>query len=141
MTLAEAIEIVASRPAHGRYRDLCDPSHPAYNPDYIPVVMRLASEGPAATPSLARQAANLAGAVGRVAAAAAKGEAVTVPPAIQEARLAVCLACEFNTARETGGVRCAKCGCGRLKLSLSTERCPIGKWERWEGSRHDRDSD
>ena len=42
MTLAEALDIVVARTGHRRYRELCDPAHPDYNPDYIPVVIRLA---------------------------------------------------------------------------------------------------
>lgn len=134
MTLAEAIEIVTARPGHRRYRDLCDPVHPSYNPDYVPVVMRLAAEDPAASPSLVRQALNFAGAVGRVAGAVTAGQDVLVPDEIHKARLAICLGCEHNSQRGRGGVLCVRCGCGGMKLRLATEHCPIGKWERFEAT-------
>ncbi len=84
-------------------------------------------------PSLAHQALSLAGAVGRVVAAVARGEPVKVPPAVYYERLAICRECEFNTERPAG-VRCSKCGCGGMKLELATERCPLDtpKWPRWE---------
>lgn len=63
MTLAEAIAIVSARPGHRRYRDLCDPNHPEFNPDYEPVVLRLAAEpfppAPATAAPTARQSVAL----------------------------------------------------------------------------------
>lgn len=127
MTLEEAVAIVAARPGHGRYRDLCDPNHPDFNPDYGPVVMRLAGADPAEYPGLFRQAANLAGAAGRAAAAVVRGEPVRVPADVHAARLAICTGCEHNGAAPAG-VHCRKCGCGGAKLQLATEACPVGKW-------------
>ena len=42
MTLQEALDIVAP-PGRDRYRQLCDPTHPAYDPRYIPIVMAKAA--------------------------------------------------------------------------------------------------
>lgn len=38
MTLAEALDIVAP-PGRDRYRQLCDPAHPDYDPRYIPLAI------------------------------------------------------------------------------------------------------
>ena len=53
-------------------------------------------------PVLARQAANLAGAVGRIVVAVAKGEPIKVPQEVYHERLAICRECEFNTERPFG---------------------------------------
>lgn len=42
MTLAEALDLVVARTGHARYRDLCDPTHPDYDPGYEGLVMQLA---------------------------------------------------------------------------------------------------
>ena len=45
-------------------------------------------------------------------------------------RKEICDSCEFwdnNAFSGTG--RCLKCGCSSLKLKLSSEKCPIGKWK------------
>jgi hypothetical protein len=94
---------------------------------------RLAKD-PASYPSLARQAANLAGSIGQVVAAAVRGQSIRVTPEVLEHRRTLCLGCEFNGLRANGGIRCAKCGCGAIKLHISTERCPIGKWEKVESA-------
>jgi hypothetical protein len=83
---------------------------------------------PPAYPPPARQAANLAGAAARAVAAAVKGERVLAPADLVAARRALCLPCEHNGERATGGIRCTKCGCGGAKLHLATESCPAGKW-------------
>jgi hypothetical protein len=77
-------------------------------------------------PSLFRQAANAAQAVGAVVASAVRGEPVTVPQEEQNRRLAICHACEFWDPKQG---RCSKCGCfGAWKTWLASQRCPIGKW-------------
>lgn len=43
MTVASALDILVARTGHVRYRELCDPVQPAYNPSYIGLVIRLAS--------------------------------------------------------------------------------------------------
>ena len=43
---------------------------------------------------------------------------------VQNARLAVCRTCEHHT-----GLRCRICGCfTNVKVKMTHERCPIGKW-------------
>jgi hypothetical protein len=78
-------------------------------------------------PSLGRQALNLAGAMGRVAAAVAVGAPVLVSEDEQAKRTACCQSCENHRADG----RCALCGCcagrGGLvldKVKYATERCP-----------------
>lgn len=46
MTPGEALDVVISRTGHVRYRDLCDPTHPAYHPAYVALVLRLAGHAP-----------------------------------------------------------------------------------------------
>lgn len=46
MILIEALDIVISRTRHERYRELCDPAHPDYNPAYIPIVFQMAGAQP-----------------------------------------------------------------------------------------------
>lgn len=78
-------------------------------------------------PSLPKQAATLGKALGNW---TASGFAAT-PPDILAAREAICRAClEWDAAAMGGTGRCAKCGCSTwAKLRMSTERCPLGKWE------------
>jgi hypothetical protein len=131
--LPEALDIVVGRTRAERYRQLCDPTHPAYNPDYVPVVLRLAGflppEGPPPpaavippqAPGLLTKAVNFATAVaGHV--AAGMPEAT---PELKAARLAVCSTCD---QRLPGGV-CAGCGCDLdRKASWRDQDCPLGKW-------------
>jgi hypothetical protein len=130
MTLEEALDIVVSRTKHGRYRELCDPAHPDYDPSYIATVLHMAEQpwppDPAEYPSLFRQGVSLAGAVGRVVVAAVKGEPILVSAEVLAGREALCRACEHHDPEQR---RCRLCGCHGAKLNLSTERCPIGKWE------------
>jgi hypothetical protein len=139
----EALEQVIRRTGHDRYRVLCADDHPDHAIHRRRVIEKAtgATPIPATYPSLFRQAANLAGAMERVVVAAAKGEAVRVPIEEYSRRWQVCKTCEFNGMKPIG-VRCTKCGCGGMKLELATERCPVGKWERWEktpdGDRDDR---
>jgi hypothetical protein len=45
-------------------------------------------------------------------------------------RMAVCNACQFwDNDGNLGMGKCSKCGCGRGKLWLGHEKCPIGKWD------------
>jgi hypothetical protein len=79
-------------------------------------------------PSLGKQAANLAGAMGRVVVAAATGQSVAVGDEERDRRLDICRACpEYDAAND----RCRKCGCvGKWKAKLATEHCPLDppKW-------------
>jgi hypothetical protein len=96
-------------------------------------VIELSAQGPPATttaefPSLARQAANLTGAVGRVIGAALTGQRVNATPEEIAEREAKCVVCPHLVES-----RCALCGCAyRTKISKTTERCPIGRWEKIE---------
>jgi len=77
-------------------------------------------------PPLQTQAANAAKAVGRVLLAAAQGAPVFATKETQDARLAICHACDQWIEKRK---RCAKCGCFTdKKIKLATERCPLGKW-------------
>lgn len=85
------------------------------------------------SPSLPRQARNLAAAATRVLGAAIRGHPIRVPPEILAARESICAACEENLSG-----RCRKCGCGvraqlLRKTHLATERCPLTppKWKEW----------
>lgn len=82
-------------------------------------------------PPLRTQARNVLAAAGRLAATIVTGRAVLVPPEVLAERSALCMACDYNAHRDTGGIRCMKCGCTGAKTRLATEACPIGKWGRW----------
>jgi hypothetical protein len=58
MTLAEALDLAVARTGHARYRELVDPAHRDFNPDYIPVVMRMASGTPTVSVGTVRPAAS-----------------------------------------------------------------------------------
>lgn len=145
MNIENALEIVVGRTGQESYRDLCNPSHPRFNPDYIPVVMRMAENVPmpvaimgeggavhAASeyPSLARQAYNATLAAGRAAGALATGQAVVVPPEVAAERLAICKSCDRYDADKQ---RCKACGCYNMKMNLAQEQCPLNppKWLRY----------
>ena len=53
------------------------------------------------------------------------------PPEILATREAICRACpEWDAAALNGTGRCRICKCSTwAKLRMSTERCPLGKWE------------
>ena len=53
------------------------------------------------------------------------------PPDILATREATCRACpEWDAAALNNTGRCRKCGCSTwAKLRMSTERCPLGKWQ------------
>lgn len=78
-------------------------------------------------PPVRQQAANAAGALGRVVAAAVAGKPLT---RTEEERNAIqathCAPCKhYDGARK----RCTLCGCWvRWKTRLATEHCPIGLW-------------
>lgn len=61
MDLKAALDIVVGATRHTRYRDLCDPSHPAYDPAYIPLVLELAKDPGPPRPASAPQTTLLAG--------------------------------------------------------------------------------
>jgi hypothetical protein len=49
-----------------------------------------------------------------------------------QARLDICLQCEFFIIQPEGSIipaRCGKCGCGmKYKARLAAAQCPINKW-------------
>lgn len=129
--LAEALDVVVGRTKVERYRDLCDPSHPDYNPNYSAIVLRMAGflppeEPPFATiqaPDLLTKAVNFASAVVTHVAAGMP----TASPELKAARLAVCEPCD---QRLPGGT-CVGCGCNLdLKASWEDQECPKGKWPK-----------
>lgn len=127
-TWQECLEQVMSGPGHKPdYRALCADDHPQHE------VWRARMCAKLGMPSLATQAVNLAGAVGRVIRAAAQGEPLKVPADVHAVRLEACLACPHNGKAEAGDVHCRLCGCRALKLQLATERCPDkpSRWDRW----------
>jgi hypothetical protein len=88
------------------------------------------SMAPATPPPLPQQAASLGKSLINW---TSSGFAPT-PPDILDAREATCRACpEWDAAALNNTGRCRKCGCSTwAKLRMSTERCPIGKWEAAE---------
>lgn len=58
-----------------------------------------------------------------------RGGMMLVPKNISEERLGICSQCEFYKEQ-----RCTKCGCQmRVKTTMATSRCPIGKWSELIG--------
>ena len=135
MDWTEALEIVVGRTGHDRYRELTADDHPDRDAWRRRLIALAGGPEPTAEyPPLLRQAANLAGAVVRVVAAAARGEPVRVHPAVYDERRIACRTCEHNGERPEG-VRCTKCGCGGLKLELASEQCADDppRWGRFTG--------
>jgi hypothetical protein len=80
--------------------------------------------------SVAQQARNFAGAIGRSVVAAVTGNVVFCTPDQESERESICFHCD----KLVNGT-CILCGCQyRKKIRLATERCPIGKWERIKAS-------
>jgi hypothetical protein len=134
MSWQEALEIVVGRTRHERYRVLCSDAHP--DREHWRARMLALAEAPS-YPPLATQAANLAGAAGRVVGAIVRGEPVTVPAAVLEERQSTCAGCPRWDAAAR---RCRLCGCRTdLKLRLARERCPDRppRWLEWEGKPDD----
>jgi hypothetical protein len=149
MDWREAVEIVIERSraganfGHERYRQLCDDSHPQRELWQARMLRDAGAEVPPAQyPSAGRMAINLARAAGRIVTAAVQGEPIRVPAEVLEQRRSICLPCEANGLRESGGIKCTRCGCSGIKLTLATEECPVGKWPKWEKPKDgDRDDD
>lgn len=55
----------------------------------------------------------------------------TLPRERYDVRRLICEGCQQwrGDGAMLGTGRCGACGCAGLKLFLSTERCPVGKWE------------
>ena len=95
------------------------------------------SEGHKPEPTLAGQIVNGTKAAARVARAVILRQPVMVPKEMLAVRRAICDACELWDASGNAGLgKCKhpRCGCSRFKLTLATERCPDGLWERWKPS-------
>jgi hypothetical protein len=118
MTWEEALEHVVRTTGHERFRaltaDEC-PDHVYWRSEMLRRVE---------FPGIGQQLANAAGAVSRVVGAVMTGQAVMVDDATKQSRMATCQACS-----ELIDGKCRLCGCGYMgKLSLETEKCPLGKW-------------
>jgi hypothetical protein len=109
-----------------------DHLNPRIREQYAALILRLAVDPPPQYPPLATQLATAAAAATRAVTAAVTGQPIWVSTEEAERRQSICDVCpEWDPARN----RCTKCGCGGLKLSLATEACPIGKWDRTAASR------
>jgi hypothetical protein len=111
------------------YRFLCT-EHPdeKVRSDYQRLVIALAAQTEAASPSVATMAGNALGAIGRAGVAVLSGKRVQCTSEEMATRWSECVVCE-NWVND----KCRICGC-RLsaKIALRTERCPIDKWKRIE---------
>ncbi len=131
MTWEEALEPAIAATNHERYRFLCSEAC-ADRFYWRTKVIRIANGETTDFPSIATQARNLGGAIGRVVAAAVTGHPVKVSPEERDRRWALCMTCE-NLVND----RCKLCGCFfRAKIELATESCPLNppRWERVEGN-------
>jgi hypothetical protein len=120
MNLSEALGIVVGRTGQTAYRDRCDPDHPRHNPDYIPVVMRMA-ESLAASPEelpLTRKIGNALAAVGRVVGAVAQGENVLAPVGVFAERLE-----RVMNSTKNGERLCEASGCRRRRSAAPPGYC------------------
>lgn len=107
---------VANRP-----RASCCGSHPT-NPQPLAIQNQKKE-----MPPLPTQAKNAVAAAGRVISSVVKGVPVKAPDEVVKMREDICQGCEFLDKVRN---RCSKCGCWyKTKISLASERCPIGKWE------------
>jgi hypothetical protein len=82
---------------------------------------------PPPEPTLTEMASNFAGAMTGWAKAGFK----TVEREVYEKREAICLACSYWDGKARGGLgKCKICGCARVKLWLTTSKCPHkpAKW-------------
>lgn len=79
-------------------------------------------------PAVMAVARNATVAGARAAARLARHQPVLVEASRRDERLEICRACEWFRARDE---RCAhrRCGCYvRIKVRLTSERCPDGRW-------------
>jgi hypothetical protein len=83
---------------------------------------------PLPMPPLKTQVVNAASAASRVISNIINRHSIKAPDDIIASRKEVCNGCEFlDNTRD----RCSKCGCYyKMKITLRSERCPIGKWEK-----------
>jgi hypothetical protein len=126
MNFQEALDIVVARTGHQRYRQLCDPDDPAFDPAYPPWIISQAEQpaGPrhdvGEMPGFVTQLGNFVVAVGQHIADGWK----SADDATAAARLATCRACDLLDADS-----CRLCGCHMpLKVTWLEQVCPAGKW-------------
>jgi hypothetical protein len=139
VTDAFALDLVVSRTGHRRYRDLCDPAHPAYDPGY-PAAVRAMAEALAGEPApapvlpgfLAMARAFFGASVRHVAAGMP-----AVTDEVYEARLAVCESCPNLRLPEWRCAGMAGCGCYLKSTNLhpgkarwATQTCPLDRWPK-----------
>lgn len=107
MTLSEALDIVVGQTGHERFRELCDPGHPAYHPGTAAVVFRWARGEALSEPPSVR----------------GHGETVDGPGvAVEPSRPPVAGVIEFHRRMRAceHWQRSSGCGCG-------LNRCALGK--------------
>lgn len=123
---------VAITSNHRRYCDLVNPNHPAYNPEYLPIVQSKSSstpelkpQPPESPPGILTLAKNLGTAIVHH---AIDGSRIA-PVEIQAERKALCFACDHHDHEID---RCNACGCVamNLKRSWASSACPLDppKW-------------
>lgn len=79
----------------------------------------------APSPSLIEMSANFTGAMVRW----VKLGFPVVQEEVFQKRLEICRGCQFwDEDARFGFGKCQKCGCGKTKMYLATESCPLGKW-------------
>ena len=124
MDWQQSLEILVERTRHQRFRELCAESHPDHDAWRARVVELVAGNPPAAYPSSARLAANLATDLW----AWAVSGFMTTTEEERVRRISICEACEYF---DPGPRRCKHLGCGCYldeAVKLQTKHCPIGKW-------------
>lgn len=77
-------------------------------------------------PSIGDQSKNVAKSVFTIFKGMMQGEPIFAAPEVQQERLDICNACEFNDKPEG---KCIKCGCVLdWKIPAAAMECPEGKW-------------
>jgi predicted Zn-ribbon and HTH transcriptional regulator len=82
-------------------------------------------------PHIAERRAQILARFGNAAHRFARAGFATTPPEALAIREATCRACpEWDAQALNNTGRCRKCGCSTwAKLRMTTERCPLGKWD------------
>jgi len=134
MTWETALDKLANHPHVAQFQRLCsDDYHDREVRDaWRTKIIGMASGKPAeATPSyppLWREAANLAGSVGRMASAAFHHQKIVVDQAEHRRRLAICHACDRYVKKDD---RCSVCGCrASWKARLAKDHCPLPEGQK-----------
>jgi Family of unknown function (DUF6171) len=117
------LEIVVKRTGVEHYRKLCSEAY--HDHKRMREKISLMAREPE-FPSLAAQAGNALGALGRAAGQLLNGGPVLVDTEELERRLAICRACD-----QYRDGRCLRCGCAvalKARLESETGKCPLLKW-------------